>query len=81
MSNDAPMHECESEINHYTGHYVPYSLLFNVPQIFIICARACEAGPTVYRPYPRRLESQTVCRCYYKGRTFLLSRTALVPLS
>ena len=34
MSNDAPMHECESEINHYTGHYVPYSLLFNVPQIF-----------------------------------------------
>ena len=34
MSNDAPKHECESEINHYTGHYVPYSLLFNVPQIF-----------------------------------------------
>ena len=25
MSNDAPIHECESEINHYTGHYVPYS--------------------------------------------------------
>ena len=23
-----------------------------------------------YRPYPRRLESQTICRCYYKGSTF-----------
>ena len=32
--------------------------------------RACETGPTAYRPYPRRLESQTVCRCYYKGSTF-----------
>ena len=26
MSNDAPIHECESEIDHYIGHYVPYSL-------------------------------------------------------
>ena len=31
-----PVHECESEIDHYTGHYVPYSLrrvcgFFNVP--------------------------------------------------
>ena len=26
MSNDAPIHKCESEIDHYTGHYVPYSL-------------------------------------------------------
>ena len=39
MSNDAPIHECESEIDHYTGHYVPYSLrrvcgFFNVPQIY-----------------------------------------------
>ena len=42
MSNDAPIHECESEINHYTGHYVPYSLrrvcgFFNVPQIYYLC--------------------------------------------
>ena len=39
MSNDAPIRECESEIDHYTGHHVPYSLrrvcgFFNVPQIF-----------------------------------------------
>ena len=67
MSNDVPIHECESDIDHYTGYYVPYSLrrvsgFFNVPHIFFIiitCARACE---TVYRPYLRRLESQTVCR-------------------
>ena len=24
MSNDAPIHECESEIDQYTGHYMPY---------------------------------------------------------
>ena len=39
MSINAPIHECESEIDHYTGHYMPYSLqrvcgFFNVPQIF-----------------------------------------------
>ena len=37
---------------------------------FITCARAYETRPTVYRLYPRRLESLTVCRCYYKGSTF-----------
>ena len=39
MSNDAPIHECESELNHYTAHYVSHSLrrvcgFFNVPQIY-----------------------------------------------
>ena len=30
-------------------------------------------GETVFRPYPRRLESLNVCRCLHKGSTFSLS--------
>ena len=42
MSSDAPVNECESEIDFYTGHYVPYSLrrvcgFLNVPQIYYMC--------------------------------------------
>ena len=37
---------------------------FNVPHQY------CEPGPTVYRPYPRRLEILTICKCHYKGSTF-----------
>ena len=42
MSNDALIHECESEIDHCTGHYKPYTLrrvcgFFNVPQIYCMC--------------------------------------------
>ena len=27
----------------------------------------CEMGPTVFRSYPRRLDSLTICRCHYKA--------------
>ena len=33
-------------------------------------SRNYETGPPTYRPYPRRLESLTICRWYYKGSTF-----------
>ena len=34
---------------------------FYVPQDYQH-SRNCETGPSVYRPYPRRLESRTICR-------------------
>ena len=45
---------------------------FNVPQNYQH-SRNCETGPPAYRPYPRTLESLTICRWNYKGSTFLLS--------
>ena len=52
----------------------PYSFrivrgFFYVPQNYQH-SRNCETGPPAYRPYPRRLESLTICRWYYKGSTF-----------
>ena len=32
--------------------------------------KSCETGPTVSRPYPRRLECLTVCSCHNKDSTF-----------
>ena len=51
----------------------PYSFrivrgFFYVPQNYQH-SRNCETGPPAYRPYPRRLQSLTICRWNYKGTT------------
>ena len=44
---------------------------FNVPHwTYFKHERYFETGPSVYSPYPRRLESLTIWWCYYKGSTF-----------
>ena len=48
MSNDAPIHECKGCPTLYEGCVGSLT-----PHRFIICARACETGPTAYRPYPK----------------------------
>ena len=46
---------------------------FYVPQEQDTC-KCSGTRPTVFRPYPRRLESLTVCICHYKGSTFFSSQ-------
>ena len=57
------------------GIFTPYSFrivcgFFNVPHWTYKHVRYCETGPTVYSPYPRRLQSHIYCWCNYKGSTF-----------
>ena len=80
------------KVGHTTGVYDPCSFrivmwVLYVPQEQIRESAVRRPGPTVFRPYPRRLESRTICRCHYKGSTFfsviqrpwVLARTGFEP--
>ena len=62
------------KVGHTTRVYDPYS--FRIVMWGLLRPtttnqwKCCETGPTVFRPYARRLESLTICRCHYKGSTF-----------
>ena len=62
------------KVGHTTGVYDPYSFR-TVMWVLLRPTRTnqwkcCETGPSVFRPYPRILESLTICRCHYEGSTF-----------
>ena len=62
------------KVGHTTGLYDPYSfrIVVWVPlhPTRTNQRKCCETGLSVFRPYPRTLESLTICRRRHKGSAF-----------
>ena len=78
MSNDAPIHEYESEIDHYTGHHVPYSLrrvcgFFNVPQNFYYLCKGLWDGAYGWSFLSEKTRESNRLQMLLQRQHFLLS--------
>ena len=61
------------KVGHTTEVYVQYSFQCSgVGSFRSHKYQISPGGPTVFIPYPRRLQSLTVFRCRYEGSTFLI---------
>ena len=62
--------------DHNTGNHVPYSCEQRVGSLTshkVIMNKGCETGPTIYRPYPRRLDSLAYLQMSLQRQHFLVS--------
>ena len=78
MSDDTPIHECESEIDHYTGHYVPYFFprmcgFFNVPQIFYYVCKGLKDGAYSLSTLSEKTRKSNCLQMLLRRQHFLLS--------
>ena len=78
MSNDAPVHKWESEIDNYTGHYVPYSLrrvcgFFNVKQIFYYMCKGLWDGAYGLSSLSEKTRKSNHLQMLLQRQHFLLS--------
>ena len=56
------------KVAHTTGVYIQYSFQCKVVWIHLgHTSTTVTVGPTVFLPYPRRLQSLTIFRCHYEG--------------
>ncbi len=56
----------ETRPDHHTGNSAISVWVLQRP-LLTITLKMRNTGPTVYRPYPRRLKHVTICRCHCKG--------------